>query len=84
MPCFLGWEPAHGRRGTKEKKSRVGTGHELKCSCDFSVSRTMQETFPAGHLSALLNPAIQINNVVSIVKAGLSLGWDDVMPVQAH
>lgn len=60
--------------GTEKKKSREGAGHRLECSCDFSISRTVQGTFPAGHLSAVLNPAVQITSIVSIVKAGLSLG----------
>lgn len=46
----------------------------LNAAAIFFISRAVQGTFPAGHLSAVLNPAVQITSIVSIVKAGLSLG----------
>lgn len=57
----------------KRKRAERVQAISLKAAVIFFFA-TVQETFSSGHLSALLNPAVQITNIVSIVKAELSLG----------
>lgn len=66
------------------EKIADGADHRLKCICNISICRTLLGAFLVAHLSVLLNPAAKITSIVSVVKAGVSLGLDVMMPVQVH